>query len=262
MRLKFYKYQGAGNDFIIFDNRAKVFRGDETDLFAKLCDRRFGIGADGVMLLQNHDEADFEMVYFNADGCESSMCGNGGRCMVNFARQIGIKKDNYKFLAVDGMHEANVVGDIVYLKMNDVNEIVREDDHYILNTGSPHFVTFASNLKKLDVKKAGSAIRYNDQFKEEGININFLEITGDKIFIRTYERGVEDETLSCGTGVTASAIIISIQQQLPNGNHELSLQTMGGELKVRFEKINDHQFKNIWLVGPGEFVFEGEIEKE
>ncbi len=260
MKLKFYKYQGAGNDFILFDNRAMVLKGDETALFAKLCDRRFGIGADGVMLLQNHDEADFEMVYFNADGCESSMCGNGGRCIVNFARQLGIRKDNYKFLAVDGMHEANQEGEIVYLKMNDVNEIVREDDHYILDTGSPHYVTFASNLKQLDVKKAGAAIRYSDKFKADGININFLEIVGDENFIRTYERGVEDETLSCGTGVTASALIISLHQKLPNGNHELSLQTMGGELKVRFEKINDHQFKNIWLIGPGEFVFEGEIE--
>lgn len=260
VRLKFYKYQGAGNDFIIFDNRSLILSGDEHEWYAALCNRHFGIGADGVMLFQNHDKADFEMVYFNADGQQSTMCGNGGRCIVNFAGRIGMKKNHYEFLAVDGLHEAHVEGDIVYLRMNDVNDIVREDDHYILDTGSPHYITFSSNLKQLDVKKAGSSIRYNDRFRQNGININFIELNGEENFIRTYERGVEDETLSCGTGVTASALIIALQKQLPDGQHEIKLQTMGGELKVRFEKINDHTFKNIWLIGPGAFVFEGEVE--
>jgi len=261
VRLKFYKYQGTGNDFILFDNRRGVISGDQSVWFARLCDRRFGIGADGVMLLQEHPTVDFEMVYFNADGCESSMCGNGGRCMVQFAARIGMKQDRYHFLAVDGMHEAEVKGDIVHLKMNDVHSVISMANYYQLDTGSPHYVVFMDGIKQLDIKKEGAAIRYSETFKAEGINVNFVELSDGGVFIRTYERGVEDETLSCGTGVTAAALATAIKKNLPAGHHEILLHTMGGELRVQFEKGDDGSFKNIWLIGPGEFVFEGEVEE-
>ncbi|MFI5172903.1 MAG: diaminopimelate epimerase [Chitinophagales bacterium] len=260
MQLKFYKYQGTGNDFIIFDNRDHNISVQKNKWFVQICDRRFGIGADGVMLLNNKAGYDFEMVYFNADGNESSMCGNGGRCMIQFAASLGMVKENYRFLAVDGAHDAYIKGSEVYLKMNDVNEIVCAGDYYELDTGSPHYVTFTTGLNGLDIKSGGAEIRFSEPYRKSGINVNFLEEKGDELFIRTYERGVEDETLSCGTGVTASAIIYAIKKDLPVGKHLVGLNTIGGKLKVQLTKIDNNSFSDIWLIGPAEKVFEGTIE--
>lgn len=259
MPIKFSKYQGTGNDFILFDNREGNIDHNNTQWIRQLCDRRFGIGADGVMLLENEAGCDFKMVYYNSDGNISSMCGNGGRCMVNFAIALGIIKEQYFFMAVDGMHEAYVKSDIVYLKMNDVQSVLCTENRYDLNTGSPHFVTFVEDTAAVDVKNEGAAIRYSDDYAPGGTNVNFLDTKNGTIHIRTYERGVEDETLSCGTGVTAAAIVCGIKMDLPIGANELELQTMGGRLKVRYEKHADGSFTNIWLIGPGVKVFDGEV---
>lgn len=259
MKAKFFKYQGTGNDFVIFDNRGGEFNGLSTEEVKQLCDRRFGIGADGLMLLNAHPDYDFEMKYYNADGRESSMCGNGGRCLVKFAYDKGIIKSAYKFLAVDGEHEAEVDFDgTVSLKMNDVESIRFIDNHFVLNTGSPHYVEITEDVMKLDVFNKGRQIRYSNAFAEKGINVNFVEQTQepDQIIVRTYERGVEDETFSCGTGVTAAAIVCHHND---NGFNRVEVKTKGGELSVEYDKIGD-SFKNIWLSGPAEKVFEGEIE--
>lgn len=260
MQVTFSKYQGTGNDFILFDNRSGIISRENRTWFAQICDRRFGIGADGVMLLENKEGYDFEMVYFNADGGESTMCGNGGRCMVNFAKASGIEKPSYHFLAVDGPHEASLNNGIIKLKMGDVSGIMEEGDHYILNTGSPHYVRFEKDIHSIDIRKEGAAIRNSPAFKAEGINVNFLEEAGGNLLIRTYERGVEDETLSCGTGVTASALVYAMAKNLPPGKHILTLETMGGSLQVEFIKTEENAFNNIYLIGPGQFVFSGSIE--
>ncbi len=259
MLLKFYKYQGTGNDFIIFDNRDNIIDRNNDAWVAKICDRHFGIGADGVMLLQNHKDYDFEMIYYNADGRESSMCGNGGRCMVNFVRMVGPVKEKYRFLAVDGEHEATINKEIVSLKMQNVHNVIAGDNHWQLNTGSPHYVTFVSELNKMDIKTFGAAIRYSEAFMSDGININFLEEQNGNLHIRTYERGVEEETLSCGTGVTAAAICYVLKKQFEAGSHIVNMETMGGPLRVAFTKTADNSFEEIWLIGPGEFVFAGEV---
>jgi diaminopimelate epimerase len=259
MKIQFYKYQGAGNDFVIMDNRDNAYNSLTKEQVAFLCNRRFGIGGDGLMLLNNHSSYDFEMIYFNADGRESSMCGNGGRCLVKFANDQGIIKDNYKFLAVDGEHEASLKeNNIVALKMNDVDKVQYDHGDFILNTGSPHFVHLANDVMQLDVYKKGKEIRYSKEFEKEGINVNFVEQTEipDKIIVRTYERGVEDETLSCGTGVTAAALVCSHND---NGFNRVEVETKGGSLSVEYDKIGD-SYKNVWLNGPAVKVFEGEIE--
>jgi len=259
MKAKFYKYQGTGNDFVIFDNRGGEYNSLNTEQVKLLCDRRFGIGGDGLMLLNSHPDYDFEMKYYNADGKESSMCGNGGRCLVKFAYDMGIVKSTYKFLAVDGEHEAEVDFDgTVSLKMNDVESIQFDDNHFVLNTGSPHYVELAENVMKLDVFNKGRQIRYSNAFSEKGINVNFVEQTDepDQIIVRTYERGVEDETFSCGTGVTAAAIVCHHND---TGFNRVEVKTKGGDLSVEYDKIGD-SYKNIWLSGPAEKVFEGEIE--
>lgn len=258
MNLSFYKYQGTGNDFIIVDNRNNSTELSTTQV-KKLCDRRFGIGADGLMLLNNKNGYDFEMIYYNADGRESSMCGNGGRCLVKFAYNIGIRKKQYHFIAVDGEHVATVEDNgWVYLKMKDVSGI--EKAHYtdaVLDTGSPHYVKHINDLQHFDVVKYGKEIRYNDDFKQKGINVNFVEQIDDSIFVRTYERGVEDETLSCGTGVTAAALVYAHND---NGFNHVDVKTLGGRLAVQFDKKSENIFENIWLCGPAEFVFRGDIE--
>jgi diaminopimelate epimerase len=261
MQIQFYKYQGAGNDFVIMDNRNNIYDSLNRKQVAFLCDRRFGIGADGLMLLNKHAEYDFEMKYYNSDGRESSMCGNGGRCLVKFASDKGINKDIYTFLAVDGEHEANIYPDgTVGLKMNDVKEVKKENGNYILNTGSPHFVHLTTDVMHLDVFAKGREIRYNNEFKKEGINVNFVEQLAepDKIIVRTYERGVEDETLSCGTGVTAAALVCYHND---NGFNHVEVKTKGGVLSVEYDKIGN-EYKNIWLNGPAVRVFEGMIEIE
>jgi diaminopimelate epimerase len=259
MKIQFAKYQGTGNDFVIMDNRDKKYNGLTKDQIEFLCNRRFGIGADGLMLLNAHPDYDFEMKYYNSDGRESTMCGNGGRCLTKFANDIGIIQSGYKFIAIDGEHEASISLDgIVALKMNDVSSVHYNHGNFVLNTGSPHFVALTNDVMHLDVFKKGREIRYSDDFKEEGINVNFVQQTEepDKIIVRTYERGVEDETYSCGTGVTASALVCSHND---NGFNRVEVQTKGGALSVEYDKIGD-SYKNVWLNGPAVKVFEGVIE--
>lgn len=259
MTIQFAKYQGTGNDFVIIDNREHKYDHLTQKQIAFLCDRRFGIGADGLMLLNLREGYDFEMKYYNSDGKESSMCGNGGRCLTKFASDVGIVLSDYKFIAIDGQHEASINLDgTVALKMNDVNDVKYDHGNYILNTGSPHFVTLINDVMHVDVPKKGRDIRNSDQFREEGINVNFVEQTEerDKIIVRTYERGVEDETFSCGTGVTASALVCCHND---NGFNRVEVQTKGGELSVEYDKIGD-SYKNIWLNGPAVRVFQGTIE--
>lgn len=260
MFIKFYKYHGTGNDFILFDNRNLILRSNMHTLYAHICDRRFGIGGDGVMLFQNHPDLDFEMIYFNADGAEGSMCGNGARCMIKFAKHLGIDKQNYKFSAADGVHEARVDGEIIKLKMHDVQAINHNLNYYELNTGSPHYIEFFDAIDSIDIKKEGARVRYSEKYFKEGINVNFIQAENNGIKIRTYERGVEDETYSCGTGVTASAIAYSAENKFIDGNYIIDVKTLGGNLKVSFEKVSATHYRNIWLIGPAEFVFSGEIE--
>jgi diaminopimelate epimerase len=211
------------------------------------------------MLLNKHAELDFEMIYFNADGNPSSMCGNGGRCLVQFAKNQGMHKSTYQFMAIDGTHEADIdLHNIVRLKMQDVYKVDYHSGYAVLNTGSPHFVKFANNVEEIDVVDTGRNIRYSKQFEKEGINVNFVEtIDEDGIFVRTYERGVEDETLSCGTGVTASALMNAHNEK---GFNRVEVKTLGGHLSVEYNKIDDEHFNNIWLCGPAELVYKGEIE--
>jgi diaminopimelate epimerase len=259
MKLNFYKYQGTGNDFILADNRKNEIS-LTTEQIQKLCDRRFGIGADGLMLLQEKTGYDFEMKYYNADGKEGSMCGNGGRCMIKFVYHLGIHREKYKFLAVDGTHEAEIDMDgIISLKMKDVKTIKKFHNDFILDTGSPHYVKLVPDVMNVDVYKKGYEIRHSKEFMEEGINVNFVQQTdeADKIIVRTYERGVEDETLSCGTGVTAAALVCYHNE---NGFNEVEIKTPGGNLTVEFDRVDDDSFENIWLCGPAEKVFEGIFE--
>lgn len=260
MKIEFHKYQGTGNDFIVVDNRNGLNLNLSEEQVKDLCDRRFGIGADGLMLLNDKDGYDFEMLYYNADGREGSMCGNGGRCLVKFAESLGIQKELYKFVASDGEHEARIDADgIVALKMNDVDDIQTYHSDFILDTGSPHYIKFTPQVSALDVIKKGKEIRYSKEFEKQGINVNFVEQLDepDKIFVRTYERGVENETLSCGTGVTAAALVCYHNE---NGFNEVEVKTLGGKLNVEFDRTNDGRFRNIWLCGPAEKVYQGKIE--
>jgi len=259
MKIKFDKYQGAGNDFILLDNRENDYGKITTDQVKRMCSRHFGIGADGLMLLNKKENFDFEMIYYNADGNEGSMCGNGGRCIVQFASALGIKKNEYLFSATDGTHKAEIDLDKeVSLKMNDVDDVKFSLDYYVLNTGSPHYVQFVKNVENIDVVAEGRKIRYNKEFAKEGINVNFVEVLGDDaIYVRTYERGVEDETLSCGTGVTASALVAAHNEI---GFNRVEVKTKGGNLSVEFERKSESKFENIWLCGPANFVFSGEID--
>lgn len=260
MKLSFYKYQGTGNDFILVDNRSGGLNKSQTDLIQRLCQRRFGIGADGLMLLQNVAKGDFEMVYFNSDGREGSMCGNGGRCIVAFAKYLKIIDKEAKFLAVDGWHYAkiNEEGNFVELQMNNVKNIYDFNTRdYVLDTGSPHYVTYVNDVAKTDVVPQGKSIRYSPVFQKQGINVNFVQpLTGSTISVRTYERGVEDETYSCGTGVVACAIIHHLKN---NAASPVSILTPGGELTVRFESKDKKEYSDIWLCGPATQVFAGEI---
>lgn len=258
MQAHFYKYQGTGNDFVIFDNRQQQYNNLTTAQVKLLCDRRFGIGADGLMLLNLRSGYDFEMKYYNADGRESTMCGNGGRCLVKFASHAGIIKSKYRFMAVDGEHEAEIDEDgIVSLKMKDVTGIREFHGDFILDTGSPHYIKMINHVKDYDVFKKGREIRNSSPFAQEGINVNFVEHQGDyEIMVRTYERGVEDETLSCGTGVTAAALV---SYHNDCGFNEVTVHTKGGKLSVEYDRADDDIYTNIWLCGPAEKVFEGNV---
>lgn len=261
MTIKFEKYQGAGNDFVIIDNRNNDFQPSKEAILL-LCDRNFGVGSDGLMLLESDPEHDFYMRYYNSDGNESTMCGNGGRCISVFAKSLGLG-DGRKvvFNSTDGLHEAHFIEEedeiLVRLKMIDVTQIEEHDDYYFINTGSPHYVTFVEDLEELDVFSEGQKIRNSEKFAPGGTNVNFAEILDDEIFVRTFERGVEDETLACGTGATATAIATSLF--LESDQNEWEIEVMGGNLSVSFEKTEDNTFKNVWLTGPAVKVFEGSI---
>ncbi|QYJ68407.1 diaminopimelate epimerase [Flavobacterium litorale] len=255
----FYKYQGTGNDFVMIDNRTNTFSKNDTKLIQKLCDRKFGIGADGLLLLENDATTDFRMIYFNADGNESSMCGNGGRCIVAFANKLGIINNKTTFNAIDGKHYATIAENgTVSLQMKDVTEVDIKDSYVFLDTGSPHHVTLTEDLPLLDVKAEGAKIRYSNLYGAKGANINFVApVNADKFSVRTYERGVEDETLSCGTGVTAVAIAMKVLGK--TDSNSVKLDTVGGELQVSFNQ-NNHNFTDVYLTGSATFVFKGEIQ--
>jgi len=259
MKINFSKYQGTGNDFILIDNRTLVFPKHNTHLIEHLCNRRFGIGADGLILLENDAETDFRMVYFNSDGNESSMCGNGGRCIVSFAKKLNLIDSTSEFIATDGLHKATILENkTIALQMKDVELVNIKPDYVFLNTGSPHHVVLVEDLHYLDVKNNGAAIRYSNLYGKEGSNVNFVTPISENNFrIRTYERGVEDETLSCGTGATAVAIAMNAVEKTKANT--IKIQVEGGELEVSFEK-KDNQYCNVFLTGPAEFVYEGEIE--
>ncbi len=255
--LTFNKFQGTGNDFIMIDNRGSQIDPSDHNLINKLCDRRFGIGADGLILISDHKELDFEMKYFNSDGNLGSMCGNGGRCTAQFAFSSGIAGSNQRFLAFDGIHEAVIEKEIVRLQMSDVAKPELIDGNYFLNTGSPHYVIFTTDIDNIDVGVEGKKIRHSSSFAPGGTNVNFVEMTGNGIYVRTFERGVEDETLSCGTGVTASAIASVLSGHIDKNS--VNIRARGGKLSVDMNILND-KISNIWLSGPATFVFKGEIE--
>jgi diaminopimelate epimerase len=265
MRIKFSKYEGTGNDFIIIDNRNKIFDQNHVALIQKLCNRRFGIGADGFLLLNTSDKYDYNMAYFNADGNLGSMCGNGGRCLAAYAKRLGIIHSETTFDAIDGIHFASIkmfddknFSADVSLKMSDVINLEKGTGYYFLNTGSPHYIKFVDDPEKIDVVSEGRKIRNSERFIKEGVNVNFISLKNEQIYIRTYERGVEDETLSCGTGAVASVLAVADKGWL-NESPQGALVTKGGNLIVRFEKTMDG-FQNVFLEGHATFVFDGEME--
>jgi diaminopimelate epimerase len=261
MEIEFWKYQGYGNDFIILDETKSPYHLTSAQIRG-LCDRHFGIGADGLMMLTPSTLSDFKMDYYNADGKLASMCGNGGRCVAMFAFLQGIAPRNMRFEAYDGIHQA-IIEEVfpesnkclVSLQMADVKEVEQNGNFYFLDTGSPHYVEFVENLAEMDVVKEGRVTRYSERFSPAGTNVNFVELKDKRLFVRTYERGVEDETLSCGTGVTASAIAAFLE----TGQQDFQIRTSGGEFRVDFEKTGN-AFTSVWLHGPAEMVFNGRIE--
>lgn len=257
MKISFSKYHGAGNDFVIVDNRNVQFP-KETEVIKHICDRHFGIGADGLMLLENSSSLDFNMRYFNSDGNESTMCGNGGRCITLFANNIGLIKESTHFMGVDGEHSAIIEKDgLINLKMKDVKGIEKGENYYFLNTGSPHYVCFVNDIYKIDVAVEGKKIRNTFNMNQGGTNVNYVDLIGNRINTRTFERGVEAETLACGTGSVASAIAYSIHKNDFKG--EYIVNTLGGELWVKFNRINEFEYNNVWLKGPAVHVFDGQI---
>ncbi len=255
MRLNFYKYQATGNDFILIDNRQELFNGD-LDTIKSLCDRRFGIGGDGVILIENHSDYDFEMVFYNPDG-SMSLCGNGSRCAVRFAQKLGLVENEATFLAHDGVHTATITPENIKLKMSDVQSVRLMGDGIFVDTGSPHYVQFVADVSRYNVYDEGKKIRSGGLFGTAGTNVNFVEIMKeDSIFVRTFERGVENETLSCGTGVTACAIASNYREL----SSPVSIKTLGGNLRVDFTKAGHNSFSDVYLTGPAELVFDGSVE--
>lgn len=259
MKLHFYKYQATGNDFVLIDNRSGAHTFSKSEI-EKICNRRFGIGADGLMLIEKHPSLDFNLVYYNSDGSQS-LCGNGSRAAVKMASSLGMVNGKTSFNAYDGLHDAEVLSnDIIRLKMNDVKGVLEKDSHFFLNTGSPHLIRFVKDIKNYPVVEEGRKIRYSDAYKPNGTNANFVELQDDNaIFVRTYERGVEDETLSCGTGVTAAALAASLKGY----KSPVVVKVLGGELSVEFKTQLTGQtvlFHDIFLIGPAKMVFEGDLE--
>lgn len=259
MNIEFYKYQGTGNDFVMIDNRREDFPKENTKLIAWLCHRRFGIGADGCIFLEHSDDYDFKMVYYNSDGNQSSMCGNGGRCIVAFAKELGIITDSAKFIAIDGEHKANIdENGTVELQMKDIHNVEVAKDFVFLDTGSPHHVEYCEDVEGMNVKERGRAIRYGALYGNKGgCNVNFVEQLSDNLFrVRTYERGVEEETFSCGTGATAVAI--AMNRIGKTSEEKIHLQTKGGNLTVLFER-KENKYQNVWLCGKASLVFRGNV---
>ncbi len=258
MKVPFYKYQGTGNDFIMIDNRDEKFSGLTEAQIQKICQRRFGVGADGLILLENSVEHDFKMVYFNSDGRQSSMCGNGGRCILQFVHDLGMTQENYAFTAIDGLHHGVVDRDEVCLEMKNVEGVeLFENGDLFLDTGSPHHIVFRDTLPGDEFIKSAKEIRHNKRYDAQGVNVNFVKASGKQLEMRTFERGVENETLSCGTGVTAAAISAYHSGNI-SGNI-INVKTAGGNLQVKF-KANGSGYSDIWLIGPATRVFEGEID--
>lgn len=255
MNISFFKYQGTGNDFVMIDDRENTFDHQDLSLISRLCDRKFGVGADGVILIRNHPNFDFEMVYFNADGSQS-MCGNGARCAVAFAKFLGIVEEETSFLAIDGPHEAKIDQNLVELRMGDVTQTETVEEDLFIDTGSPHHLRKVNEVKTYPVVSEGKKIRHSDRYPK-GTNVNFVELLGEnELLVRTFERGVEDETLSCGTGVTAAALGFGTK----NPTQTVKISTLGGNLSVRYSMDDQGAFKDIWLIGPAEQVFAGQIE--
>lgn len=251
--ISFYKYQGAGNDFILIDNRTSVLNTEDHQRIQGLCHRRFGIGADGLMLLQEHPEYAFEMKYYNADGFEGTMCGNGGRCIVQFAHDLGLIDKETEFLGADGAHRATVLPNKqINLEMRGVDTYQTIGDDYFLDTGSPHYVIFVREHDEKRIREDGRTIRL-----QHNCNVNFVQIAAEgELVVRTYERGVEDETYACGTGVVASSLAYSLR----DGAHSpVSVQALGGKLQVSFQRKNN-SFTTIWLTGEALQVYSGQIE--
>lgn len=258
MTISFSKYQGAGNDFILLDNRDGRYDTLSIETIQRLCDRKFGIGADGLIKINSHPTLDFEADYYNADGSKS-FCGNGGRCAVSFSHKLGLDVATTRFMGFDGEHLAHLADGIIRLKMADVYTIQSVDGNYELYTGSPHYVHFSTDIQEFDIYSFGRMIRYNDQYAAEGINVNVVEeLENDYLFVRTYERGVEDETLACGTGVTACAIAYA-HHHAKTGENQIRVRVMGGELSVHFH-YDGNACTDVWLIGPGTFVFEGTMD--
>lgn len=259
-QVSFYKYQGAGNDFILVDNRNEEFSFINIDSIKKICERHFGIGSDGFIFINKHENFDFDMQYHNPDGSQS-FCGNGARCAVAFYSNLVGKKGHFLFNAFDGVHSAELLENgMVRLEMNDVNELIQHSESsFELNTGSPHLILFEQSIDNIDVKQEGSKIRYSEKYKIVGINVNFVQVTSaNKLLIRTYERGVEDETLACGTGITAAALAFVKNVNL-SGFQRIGVNAKGGELFVDIE-VGENCFSKIVLEGPASYVFKGEID--
>ncbi len=257
MSIFFHKYQGAGNDFIMIDNRMNQIPSLSENIIKALCDRRFGIGANGLILLENHSDYDFKMIHYNSDGRKSTMCGNGGHCIVKFACHLGIQLEQYNFLAIGEEHKAFLKNGKVHLKMIDIGLPEKEGKGWFINTSSPHHVVFNPHVKNMKLVAEAQKIRYSNPYIAEGVNVNFVDSGEHGLVIRTYERGVEDETFSCGTGVTAAALTSYYTGRLKQ--KEIQVHTKGGNLAVTFE-ADEKGFKNVWLTGTVKFVFKGEIE--
>ena len=255
MGLLFFKYQGTGNDFIMIDGRQKTVNFTAAEILS-VCDRRFGIGADGLIILKEKSGVDFLMDYYNSDGTQS-FCGNGSRCAQAFAKKLGIINNNSTFEAIDGVHEGRIEQGLFATKMGNVSEIKIVDNDYFINTGSPHYIKYVKNVDDIDVFAEGRAIRNSERFREEGTNVNFVSVLKDHLKVRTYERGVEGETLSCGTGVTAVAI--SFLHQMNSKQPAVNIATQGGNLRIELSRKAKDLFEDIWLVGPAKLVFSGEI---
>jgi diaminopimelate epimerase len=263
MTINFSKYEGAGNDFILIDDRKQSFPENDSNLINHLCHRHLGIGADGLVLLREKQGVDFQMVYFNSDGRESSMCGNGARCITLFVNNLGLIKDKYTFTAIDGEHESILLSqNNAAVKMSEVMEVETGQDYYLMNTGSPHYVIFKDDLNNLDIISEARKIRYSERFKTEGVNVNFVSSTKNENTMRTYERGVEDETLACGTGTVAVAIAIAEKNNYSMPHQQYFINSPGGKLKVTFDRNGKDLFTNVWLEGPVNKVFSGVYEMD